>query len=92
MRLNKRQERLAEGGHWPDVHKVCTGSTPTYPARPVYGTRVRCECGWKFKTNESPTKGGRGICLFHWERHAEPIVELNLDGTMTERRDLDGRW
>lgn len=37
MRLTKRQERLAETtGHWPDVYKRNIGSTPTYPARPIY--------------------------------------------------------
>lgn len=83
MRLTKRQERLAEPGHWPDVYKRNIGSTPTHPARPVYGTTVRCQCGWKFQTNEAPTKGGYGICLSAWERHAEPVVECHSDGTMT---------
>lgn len=89
--MNRQQQRYADDGHRPDVFKVNIGSTPTYPARPVYGTKVRCECGWTFKTNESPTKGGRKLCMSAWERHAEPIVECHPDGTMTERRDLEGR-
>lgn len=83
MRLNKRQEALSERGHDPQVFKRSIGMTPTAPSRPVYGTGVRCSCGWKWTTNESPTKGGGRECIERWEEHAteattEPTAPASL--------------
>lgn len=70
MRLTKRQEALAAEGHDPSVYKRNIGMTPIAPPRPVYGTAIRCSCGWRWTTNESPTKGGRKLCIERWEEHA----------------------
>lgn len=44
-------QEIREDGHWPHFTRHQRGKTPTRPTRPVYGYRVKCECGWERRVN-----------------------------------------
>lgn len=59
--------------HQPTVGRVAIGMTPTAPSRTLYGTTLRCSCGWEpgwrlpagqrrqanCISNDAPSRGGR---------------------------------
>lgn len=60
--------------HQPRVGRVQIGKTPIRPPRPVYGTTLRCSCGYppgskSRVSNLAPSKGGRNVAQFLYRRH-----------------------
>ena len=45
-------------GHRADLYRRELGRSPVFN-RPLYGTSVRCECGWSEQVNEPMSRGGR---------------------------------
>ena len=74
--------------HIPSIGRTHIGNTPTWPARPLYGTTLRCSCGWRGEkggdpgwarsrgkvANEAPSKGGRKIAQDRYIEHLADVV------------------
>lgn len=59
----------------------------TRSGRPMYGTTARCSCGWKYRTNETPSgTGGR------YAREAHTTHVSKVAGTIERRQVTWTRW
>lgn len=65
-------------GHTPTVGRTQLGMTVIAPARPTYGTTLRCSCGWypnrgyskgRVVSNSAPSKGGRSDANRAYQAH-----------------------
>ena len=45
--------------HLLSVRRHQRGRSPIGRGSPVYGCTGRCRCGWKGKSNQAPSNGGR---------------------------------
>lgn len=59
--------RPAEG-HRPSVYRSRRGNSPVFN-RPLYGTNLDCQCGYRIKSNEPPSKGGRAVVNRLYRQH-----------------------
>lgn len=69
-------------GHYPEVGRIQIGRTPVAPARPLYGTTLRCSCGERFGkvANEAPSRGGRTKANARYREHVKVSLTNVLGG------------
>lgn len=60
--------------HRPSYYRTSLGrSIIAGPSGTFYGSVVRCSCGWRYKINQAPSKGGRKITVEHFEQHLKEV-------------------
>lgn len=62
-------------GHLARMSRFSRGGSPIRGGGTFYGTKVRCECGVEWKTNEGPPSGEGGKDARAWYRdHVRSII------------------
>lgn len=78
-------QRAAELGHEPRYRQFVRGRTPIRPQRTLYGTVVRCTCGyWEKRVNE-----GRKRAEQLWRGHRDSALEWDR-GVRADMQDFGG--
>lgn len=79
--------------HYPRVGRKSIGLTSIQPQRPLYGTTLRCSCGWRPKSfsgakvsNRAPSKGGRVDALKQYREHLLDVLAVaDMDADLYEK-------
>jgi hypothetical protein len=64
--------------HGYSLDKKLLGRSPIAGGGGIYGTTIRCRCGWKKSTNEGPRKGGQRDMRQAHARHVEELLVEKL--------------
>ena len=59
-------------GHKPKVGRYQYGRNEE-TGRPLYGTHLRCQCGWTARSVATPSLGGKGVVNNGYKRHLETL-------------------